>query len=70
MSPAVGYSKRTFTGPRLWETVEATPFNEVPDCSRGEIRLTAEVALAYFNGQLLPTFALDRAVQILKVLAA
>lgn len=68
--PATGFHKHTYTGPRPWEITDAVPFREVADCSRGEIRLTAEVALAYFTGQMIPTFAHERAVQILKVLVA
>ena len=70
MSARRKWSRAVFCGPRPWEATEAAPFNDVPDVSRGEIRLSAEVALAYFNGQMIPAFAHERAVGILKVLSA
>lgn len=67
--PATGYIKRTYTGPRPWEITDAAPFSEIADCSRGELRLTAEVALAELRGCITPTFAHERAVAVLSVLA-
>ena len=67
--PAAGYIKRTFTGPRPWENPDAAPFSEFPDCSRGEMRLAAEVALAELVGRHVSTCAHERAVGILQVMA-
>jgi hypothetical protein len=67
--PAAGFRKHTYTGPRPWETTDAVPFRDVAQCSRGEQRLAAEIALAELRGCITPTFAHERAVQILSVLA-
>jgi hypothetical protein len=69
MSPSPGWCKRTFTGPRPWENPNAAPFSEIPDCSRGEMRLAAEVALAELRGNAIPGAAFQRAVGILTVMA-
>jgi hypothetical protein len=61
--------RRTFTGPRPWETIEETPYSELPEISRGELRLAAEVARAQLRGEHVPTFAHERAVTILEVMA-
>jgi hypothetical protein len=41
----------------------------VPDLTRGEQRLAAEVASAELRGEHVPTFAHERAVTILEVMA-
>jgi hypothetical protein len=41
----------------------------IVDTSRGEQRLAAEVALATSRGMHVPTFAYERALETLKVLA-
>lgn len=46
------------------------PQQPAVDLTRAEQRFAAEVALAQFHAQLIPTFAQERAVQILSVLAA
>lgn len=67
--PKAGWIKRTFTGPRPWENTDASPFSEIPDIKRGEVRLAAEVAIAQLKGELVPTFASVRADTILMELA-
>jgi hypothetical protein len=49
---------------QLFPQLEASP-----DISRGEQRLAAEVALAELRGCITPTYAHERAVHILNVLA-
>jgi hypothetical protein len=61
--------RRTYTGPRKWENPEVAPFSEVADCSRGDIRLAAEVALAELRGMHVPSFANERALETLRTLA-
>lgn len=68
--PAAGWIKRTFTGPRPWENTDAEPFSDVADCTRGELRLAAEVALAELSGGQVPTFAHERAVATLEAVAS
>jgi hypothetical protein len=53
-----------FRAQRVYPQLEAWP-----DISRGEQRLAAEVALAELRGCITPTYAHERAVQILNVLA-
>jgi hypothetical protein len=62
--------RRTYTGPRPWEQPTAAPFSEVADCTRGELRLAAEVALAELHAIHVPTFAHERAVATLKAVAS
>lgn len=68
--PAAGYHKRTYTGPRPWEITDASPFSEIADIRRGQLRLAAEVALAELRGDALPGQAVMRAVEILEIMAA
>lgn len=49
---------------RLFPALEATP-----DLSRGDQRFAAEVALAELHGADVPSFAHDRAVGLLGVMA-
>jgi hypothetical protein len=49
---------------QLFPRLEATP-----DFNRGEIRLAGEVALAELNGDPIPGDAVNRAVNILTVMA-
>lgn len=67
--PAHGYVKRTYNGPHSWENNEAAPFSDVPDMSRGELRLAAEVALAELCAIAVPTWARERAVNALATIA-
>jgi hypothetical protein len=67
--PAAGWTKRTYTGPRPWEIIEAQPFGEVADRSRGQLRLAAEVAVAELRGQAVPTWVHERAFETLNLMA-
>ena len=69
LMPAAGCTKRTYTGPRSWEIPDAAPFSEIIDCRRGELRLAAEVAIAELTANHVPTFAHERAFEILKQVA-
>jgi hypothetical protein len=61
----VGWGARgLFRSRQLFPQLEA-----FPDISRGEQRLAAEVALAELRGCITPTYAHERAVAILNVLA-
>lgn len=64
--PAAGFRKYTFTGPRPWENTDATPFSEIGGCSRGDLRLAAEVALAR---DLVPAEVVERALAVLNAVA-